>query len=58
MWLGIMGGGILTAYLMSYKVKSAMILAILLVSIISWPYVSTNLLDSQYTNIFTDEKLQ
>ncbi|ENI08726.1 hypothetical protein COCC4DRAFT_69359 [Bipolaris maydis ATCC 48331] len=37
MWLGIMCGGILTAYLMSYKVKSAMILAILLVSIISWP---------------------
>ncbi|KAH8629041.1 hypothetical protein IG631_16298 [Alternaria alternata] len=37
MWLGIMGGGILTAYLMTYKVKSAMILAILLVSIISWP---------------------
>ncbi|KNG48652.1 purine transporter [Stemphylium lycopersici] len=37
MWLGIMGGGILTAYLMSYKVKSAMILGILLVSIISWP---------------------
>ncbi|KAL6168664.1 hypothetical protein ACJQWK_05041 [Exserohilum turcicum] len=37
MWLGIMAGGILTAYLMSYKVKSAMMLAILLVSIISWP---------------------
>ncbi|KAL1792002.1 hypothetical protein ACET3X_009753 [Alternaria dauci] len=37
MWLGIMCGGILTAYLMTYKVKSAMILAILLVSIISWP---------------------
>ncbi|KAG9186501.1 putative xanthine/uracil permease [Alternaria panax] len=37
MWLGIMGGGILTAYLMTYKIKSAMILAILLVSIISWP---------------------
>jgi AGZA family xanthine/uracil permease-like MFS transporter len=37
MWLGIMGGGILTAYLMTYKVKSAMIMAILLVSVISWP---------------------
>ncbi|CAA9958525.1 Xanthine/uracil/vitamin C permease [Pyrenophora teres f. maculata] len=37
MWLGIMGSGILTAYLMTYKVKSAMILGILLVSIISWP---------------------
>ncbi|KAH7388704.1 permease family-domain-containing protein [Pyrenochaeta sp. MPI-SDFR-AT-0127] len=37
MWLGIMAGGILTAYLMAYKVKSAMIAGILLVSIISWP---------------------
>ncbi|KAF1939538.1 purine transporter [Clathrospora elynae] len=37
MWLGVMGGGVLTAYLMMYKVKSAMIMAILLVSIISWP---------------------
>jgi AGZA family xanthine/uracil permease-like MFS transporter len=37
MWLGIMGGGIVTAYLMAYKVKSAMIVGILLVSIISWP---------------------
>jgi AGZA family xanthine/uracil permease-like MFS transporter len=37
MWLGIMAGGILAAYLMAFKVKSAMIMAILLVSIISWP---------------------
>lgn len=37
MWLGITVGGILTAYLMAYKVKSAMIVGILLVSIISWP---------------------
>ncbi|KAH7095892.1 permease family-domain-containing protein [Paraphoma chrysanthemicola] len=37
MWLGVMAGGIVTAYLMSYKVKSAMIVGILLVSIISWP---------------------
>jgi AGZA family xanthine/uracil permease-like MFS transporter len=37
MWLGIMAGGIVTAYLMAYKVKSAMIVGILLVSIISWP---------------------
>lgn len=37
MWLGVMGGGILTAYLMMYKVKSAMIVGILVVSIISWP---------------------
>ncbi|KAI9664489.1 MAG: hypothetical protein M1821_005935 [Bathelium mastoideum] len=37
MWLGIFGGGILTAYLMSFRVKSAFIIGILLVSIISWP---------------------
>lgn len=37
MWLGIMAGGIVTAYLMAYKVKSAMMVGILLVSIISWP---------------------
>lgn len=37
MWLGIMCGGIITAYLMAYKVKSAMIVGILIVSIISWP---------------------
>ncbi|KAL9097307.1 MAG: hypothetical protein Q9165_000734 [Trypethelium subeluteriae] len=37
MWLGIFVGGILTAYLMSYRVKSAFIIGILLVSIISWP---------------------
>ena len=43
MWLGIMAGGTLTAYLMMYKVKSAMVVGILLVSIISWPYVSCNL---------------
>jgi AGZA family xanthine/uracil permease-like MFS transporter len=37
MWLGVTAGGIFTAYLMAYKVKSAMILGIILVSIISWP---------------------
>lgn len=37
MWLGITGGGIVTAYLMAYRVKSAMIVGILLVSIVSWP---------------------
>ncbi|KAF2131765.1 hypothetical protein P153DRAFT_374545 [Dothidotthia symphoricarpi CBS 119687] len=36
-WIGITCGGIFTAYLMSYKVKSAMIIGIALVSIISWP---------------------
>ena len=37
MWIGIFCGGIFTAYLMTYKVKSAMIAGIALVSIISWP---------------------
>ncbi|KAI9675042.1 MAG: hypothetical protein M1817_001448 [Caeruleum heppii] len=36
-WIGIFCGGILTAYLMMYKVKSAMIVGIAVVSIISWP---------------------
>jgi AGZA family xanthine/uracil permease-like MFS transporter len=40
MWIGIFCGGIITAYLMTYKIKSAMIVGILLVSIISWPYVT------------------
>ncbi|KAL1613960.1 hypothetical protein SLS54_010107 [Diplodia seriata] len=37
LWIGVFCGGILTAYLMSFKVKSAMIIGILVVSIISWP---------------------
>ncbi|KAF1809921.1 xanthine/uracil permease family protein-like protein [Eremomyces bilateralis CBS 781.70] len=37
MWIGIFCGGILTTYLMSYKFKSAIIIGILVVSIISWP---------------------
>ncbi|KAF2088026.1 xanthine/uracil permease family protein-like protein [Saccharata proteae CBS 121410] len=37
MWIGIFGGGALTAYLMTFKVKSAMIVGIAVVSIISWP---------------------
>lgn len=37
MWIGICCGGIVTAYLMTYKVKSAMIVGIALVSIMSWP---------------------
>ncbi|KAF1968659.1 hypothetical protein BU23DRAFT_540923 [Bimuria novae-zelandiae CBS 107.79] len=37
MWIGILCGGILTAYLMTYKVKSAMMAGIALVSILSWP---------------------
>ena len=41
LWIGLLLGGVLTSYLMSYKVKSAIIVGIALVSIISWPYVST-----------------
>ncbi|KAF7626423.1 putative nucleoside transporter [Aspergillus flavus] len=37
MWVGIFCGGILTAMLMLYRVKGAVIIGILLVSIISWP---------------------
>lgn len=37
MWLGIFVGGIFTAILMMYRVKGAIIAAILLVSIVSWP---------------------
>ncbi|KAI2831644.1 hypothetical protein CBS133816_2236 [Aspergillus niger] len=37
MWFGIFCGGVLTALLMLYRVKGAVIIGILLVSIISWP---------------------
>lgn len=37
MWIGVFLGGIVTVYLMSYKFKSAIIVGIALVSIISWP---------------------
>ncbi|KAJ5904426.1 Xanthine/uracil/vitamin C permease [Penicillium tannophilum] len=37
MWIGIFCGGFLTALLMMYRVKGAVIIGILLVSIISWP---------------------
>lgn len=37
MWIGIFCGGILTVFLMMYRVKGAIIFGILLVSIISWP---------------------
>ncbi|EAU30286.1 hypothetical protein ATEG_09149 [Aspergillus terreus NIH2624] len=37
MWIGIFCGGVLTAFLMLYRVKGAVIIGILLVSIISWP---------------------
>ncbi|KAH6688950.1 inner membrane protein yicO [Plectosphaerella plurivora] len=37
MWLGIFCGGILTVVLMLYRVKGAILVGILLVSICSWP---------------------
>ncbi|KAJ5951927.1 Xanthine/uracil/vitamin C permease [Penicillium vulpinum] len=37
MWIGIFCGGILTVWLMMYRIKGAIIIGILLVSIISWP---------------------
>ncbi|KXX77389.1 Adenine/guanine permease AZG1 [Madurella mycetomatis] len=37
MWIGIFCGGVLTAMLMMYRVKGAIIAGIILVSIISWP---------------------
>lgn len=41
MWIGIFCGGILTVMLMMYRVKGAIIIGILLVSIISWPRSSS-----------------
>jgi len=37
MWLGIFLGGFVTVFLMLYRVKGAIIIGILLVSIVSWP---------------------
>lgn len=37
MWIGIFCGGVVTVFLMMYRVKGAVIAGILLVSIISWP---------------------
>ncbi|KAK0648963.1 xanthine/uracil permease family protein-like protein [Cercophora newfieldiana] len=37
LWIGLMFGGLLTVLLMAYRVKSAMIIGILITSIISWP---------------------
>lgn len=37
MWIGIFCGGVLTVMLMMFRVKGAIIIGILLVSIISWP---------------------
>ncbi|WYZ46521.1 hypothetical protein EsH8_IX_000746 [Colletotrichum jinshuiense] len=37
MWTAIFAGGLVTAYLMSFRVKYALIMGIALVSILSWP---------------------
>ncbi|KAJ4375948.1 hypothetical protein N0V83_001227 [Neocucurbitaria cava] len=37
MWLGFLVGGVLTALLMTYKIRGAIIVGIALVSIFSWP---------------------
>ncbi|KAL0932981.1 purine transporter [Colletotrichum truncatum] len=37
MWTAIFAGGVVTAYLMSFRVKYALIIGIALVSILSWP---------------------
>ncbi|KAG5929038.1 hypothetical protein E4U42_007349 [Claviceps africana] len=37
LWLAIFCGGIVTAFLMAYRVKYALIIGIALVSVISWP---------------------
>ncbi|KAL6156214.1 hypothetical protein ACJBU6_05345 [Exserohilum turcicum] len=37
MWLGVLAGGILTAVLMTHRVRGAMIIGILVVAICSWP---------------------
>lgn len=37
MWIGIVCGGIFTSFLMSYRVKSAIVIGIALVSALSWP---------------------
>ncbi|KAF9652511.1 xanthine/uracil permease [Thelephora ganbajun] len=37
MWLGVFVGGILTVYLMMYRIRGAILIGIFLVSVISWP---------------------
>jgi adenine/guanine/hypoxanthine permease len=37
MWIGIFLGGILVAFLMAFKVKSAIVIGVGLVSVLSWP---------------------
>lgn len=37
LWLAVFCGGLLTAYLMAYRVKYSLVIGIALVSMISWP---------------------
>ncbi|KAI9857602.1 MAG: hypothetical protein M1813_008194 [Trichoglossum hirsutum] len=37
LWIGIFCGGVLTAWLMMYRVRSAIIIGIAVVSVLSWP---------------------
>ena len=37
MWIGFLVGGVLTALLMTYKIRGAIIIGIIVVSILSWP---------------------
>lgn len=37
MWLGIMCGGLFTTFLMAFRVKFAIVIGIMIVSILSWP---------------------
>lgn len=53
MWIGIFCGGMVTAILLTYKVKGAIIAGILLVSIISWPR-GTNVTYFPYTTVGDD----
>ena len=53
MWIGIFCGGFLTAVLLAYKVKGAIIAGILLVSIISWPR-TTDVTYFPYTPVGND----
>ncbi|KAK4865763.1 hypothetical protein LT330_009196 [Penicillium expansum] len=54
MWIGIFCGGILTVLLMMYRIKGAIIIGILLVSIISWPR-TTPVTYFPYTDLGTSQ---
>ncbi|KAH6615200.1 permease family-domain-containing protein [Boeremia exigua] len=53
LWIGLTCGGIVTSYLMIFKVKSAMIIGILIVSITAWPR-GTNITYFPNTSIGND----